>query len=467
MISLLPDDANQNDERAAHAAAARMLSVEEVLASLSYALDLTSGQVPGHTERSCLLALRLGAAVGLGVGEMHNLRHAMLLKDSGCSSNAARMVEIYGGDDIAAKNASRIADWSNLIAAVKYAAGQTLPEAGLPARVKRMIKIAGMGGVADQLMEARCSRGAQVALGLGLSREAADCIKYLDEHWDGRGAPHHRHGEQIPLLARIACLAQTLEVFWKTFGLGPAYEMLRTRRGRWFDPALVQAAQSFRQDDTFWQSLASSPQETLRELDLEAAPTPATEERLDLVCAAFAQIVDAKSHFTGEHSSRVCELTLEIADGLGITGTRRTTLRRAALLHDIGKLAVPNTILDKNGKPTDAEWECIRRHPYHTQQILSKIKGFERLTAVAAAHHERLDGRGYFLGLDAAVLDLDMRIIAVADVFDALSADRPYRTALPMAEVFAILEKEALDPQCVSVLRERYLLSAAPLRRAA
>lgn len=456
-----------NDDESVEQATPRLLSVEELLSSLSYALDLTSGQVPGHTERSCLIALRLGTAMGLDTGEMQSLRHAMLLKDSGCSSNAARMVEIYGGDDIAAKHASQVVDWTNLIAAVKYAAGQVLPEAGLLARAQRMVQIAGMGGVADQLMQARCSRGAQIAQGLGLSPDAAECIKYLDEHWDGRGAPHHLHGEQIPLLARIACLAQTLEVFWKTFGLGPAYEMLRTRKGRWFDPALVQAAHSFRQDDTFWQSVGTSPQQTLLELDLEAATTPATEERLDSVCEAFAQIVDAKSHFTGEHSSRVCELTLEIADGLGIKGKRRTVLRRAALLHDLGKLAVPNTILDKNGRPTDDEWECIRRHPYHTQQILSRIKGFERLTSVAAAHHERLDGRGYFLGLDETVLDLDMRVIAVADVFDALSADRPYRGAMPMPEVFAILDKDSLDPRCVSVLRERYLLNTAPLRRAA
>jgi HD-GYP domain-containing protein (c-di-GMP phosphodiesterase class II) len=448
---------------------AESLKMEEILLSLSYALDLTSGQVPGHTERSCLIALRIGAGLGLGSGDLHNLHHAMLLKDSGCSSNAARMYEIYGGDDIQAKYAAKVADWSNLVEAVKYAAGQILPEGSLLAKARQMLKIAGMGSVADQLLQARCSRGAQIALGLGLSKDSADCIQYLDEHWDGHGGPHHLSGEQIPILARIAGLAQTLDVFLQTFGLGPAYEMLRTRRGRWFDPELVQIAHSFRQDDPFWYSVRETPQATLLDLDIQAETEPATEERLDSICEAFAQIVDAKSHFTGEHSSRVCEITMEIADGLGIAGKRRTTLRRAALLHDIGKLAVPNTILDKNGKPTDDEWACIRRHPYHTQQILSKIKGFERLTTVASAHHERLDGKGYFQGLDSSVLDMDMRAIAVADVFDALSADRPYRDAMPMAQVFGILDKDSLDTKCVGILRDTYLQSAAPpvLRRAA
>ncbi len=432
------------------------LALAEILSSLSYALDLTSGQVPGHTERACLLGMRMGAALRLDEAAMNSLYHALLLKDSGCSSNAARMFEIYGGDDVQAKYASKIVDWSSVVEAVKYAAAHTLPEGSLLARARQMLKIAGMGGITDQLLESRCSRGADIALSLGLGAMSAECIRFLDEHWDGQGAPHHLQGEQIPILARIACLAQTLEVFSTTFGLGPAYKMLRARAGRWFDPELVRTAHSFRQDDAFWYSVRESPHATLLGLDIEAATQPATKERLDSVCEAFAQIVDAKSHFTSEHSSRVCEVTMEIADGLGIAGPRRTTLRRAALLHDIGKLAVPNTILDKNGKPTDEEWTCIRRHPYYTQQILSRITGFERLTEIAGAHHERLDGRGYFRGLGAAELDMDMRALAVADVFDALSAERPYRGALPPNEVFAILDRDALDPDCVAVLKSVY-----------
>ncbi len=432
------------------------LRLGEVLSSLSYALDLTSGQVQGHAERTCLIGMRLSETLGVGEEDRNSLYHALLMKDSGCSSNAARMFEIYGSDDIQAKYASKIVDWSNIVEAIKYAAAHTLPEGSLLARASKMSKLAGMGSVADQLMHARCSRGAQIALALGLGQPAAECIKYLDEHWDGHGAPHHLRGEQIPLLARIACLAQTLEVFAQTFGLGPAYEILRTRSGRWFDPDLVRAAHTFRQDDGFWHSVRETPHATLLGMDMEAAVEQATDARLDSVCDAFAQIVDAKSHFTGEHSSRVCEYTLEIAEGLGITGERKTLLRRASLLHDIGKLAVPNTILDKNGKPTDEEWACIRRHPYHTQQILSKITGFERLTEVAAAHHERLDGKGYFLGLTGAELDLDMRIIAVADVFDALSAKRPYREALPLPKVFAILDSDSLDAGCVDALKDIY-----------
>ena len=453
---------NSSPDEAPH----KTLCLAEVLSSLSYALDLTSGQVRGHAERTCLIGMRLGTAIGMDEQGLSSLYHALLMKDAGCSSNAARMFEIYGSDDIQAKYASKIVDWTNIVEAIKYAAAHTLPEGSLLARAGKMVKLAGIKNVGDQLMQARCSRGAQIALSLGLGQETANCIKYLDEHWDGLGAPHHLVGDAIPRPARIACLAQTLEVFAQTFGLGPAYEMIRARSGRWFDPELVRAAHEFRQDDVFWHSVRETPHAALLSMDIRAATEVATDDRVDSVCDAFAQIVDAKSQFTGEHSTRVCALTLEIADGLGITGQRRTTLRRAALLHDIGKLAVPNSILDKNGRPTDEEWTCIRRHPLHTQQILEQIGGFEQITKIAAAHHERLDGGGYFRGLTGEALTVEMRALAVADVFDALSANRPYREAMPMEKVFSILENDSLDPDCVGVLKERYRTRsfiAAPL----
>ncbi len=436
------------------------LSLAEILSSLSYALDLTGGQPMGHAQRTCLIGMRLAAEIGLPQADSAALYHALLLKDSGCSSNAARMFAIFGSDDLDAKRASRITDWSNITEALKYAAAHTLPEGSLLARARRMLSIAAHpAAVGDDLMQTRCSRGAQIALSLGLGEAAAACIRSLDEHWNGHGSPAHLQGDAIPLLARIACLAQTLEVFAKTFGLGTAYEVLRARSGQWFDPDLVRAAHAFRQDDRFWQAVQDAPDAALRRLNIHAALEAATEERIDSLCDAFAQIVDAKSPFTGEHSTRVCLYATQLAQDMGFTPRRLTLVRRAALLHDIGKLAVSNAILDKPGSLNDAEWQAVRQHPYYTQQILGQINGFGRLTEIACAHHERLDGKGYFRGLTAPELDTEMRILAVADVFDALSAKRPYRDALPLAEVFAILGKDAhvtLDGDCIGLLQDRY-----------
>ena len=189
----------------------------------------------------------------------------------------------------------------------------------------------------------------------------------------------------------------------------------------------------------------------------DAAAETISPSGIDSVCDAFAQIVDAKSRFTGEHSSRVCDCAVEIARAQGLDEERITLIRRAALLHDIGKLAVPNTILDKPGSLRPDEWKVIQRHPIHTHKILGQITGFGRLAEVASAHHERLDGSGYCNGLRATEIDQDMRIIAVADVWDALSSKRPYRPALPIDHVFSILDAHAsiaLDAGCIATLKE-------------
>ncbi|MER3496939.1 MAG: hypothetical protein C4320_09370 [Armatimonadota bacterium] len=146
----------------------------------------------------------------------------------------------------------------------------------------------------------------------------------------------------------------------------------------------------------------------------------------------------------------------------------RRTLRRAALLHDVGKLGVSSGILEKDGKLTDEEFAQVRLHPQRTHEILAPIAGFEELANLAGAHHERLDGKGYWQGWSDAKLDRSMRILAASDVMDALSADRPYRGAMPVEKVFAILEGDAgahLDHDCVAALKSRYF--AAPLRLAA
>ena len=433
------------------------LSLAEVLSSLSFALDLTSGQSTGHAQRTCLIGMRLGKEYGLDEAQMSSLYHALLIKDSGCSSNAARMFQIFGSDDIDAKRAIRITDWSNVEEALKFAAAHTLPHGSLLARAQRMQSVtSNLGRLTGQLFEARCSRGANIARTLGLGEDAAQCIYCLDEHWNGQGMPHGLRGDSIPVLARIAGLAQTLEVFWKTFGLGTAYEVIRERGGRWFDPELVRIAHAFRQDDEFWRGVQDNTRQRLLRLTTGATAQSITPSKIDDVCDAFAHIVDAKSHFTGEHSSRVKDCAVEIAQGMGIGGERLTVIRRAALLHDIGKLAVPNTILDKAGPLDPSEWQTIKRHPLLTQQILGQITGFARLTEVASAHHERLDGTGYVNGLRAAEIDQDMRILAVADVYDALSSSRPYRAAMPTDQVFSILDAKAhtsLDADCIAVLK--------------
>ena len=435
------------------------LTLSCLLSSLSRALDLTEGQPMGHAVKTCLIGLRIGTALGVPDDMLASLHLALLLKDAGCSSNAARMFAVFGCDDQEAKQDAKIRDWCRLTEAVKYAVRHTAPTAPFPERLRRLRELTRMPGrVMDALTEARCTRGAGIARQLGLDPLAAEAIYCLDEHWDGRGAPLGRAGQEIPLLARLGGLAQTIEVFATTFGPAEAFAVARRRAGQWFDPMLVRASEPLEHDARFWEALNAFPLRLLEEWTGDLLRDRLSDADVDNVCDAFASIVDAKSSFTAEHSSRVSDIAVQTGCRLGFPAERLVELRRAGLLHDLGKLAVPNLILDKPGALTGEEFAVIQRHPFYTEQVLMNIPSFARITEVAAAHHEKLDGSGYFRGLSAPDLDFDMRVLAAADMYDALTADRPYRPAMPREQALALLEKEArhgrMDPDCIAALPE-------------
>ncbi len=180
------------------------------------------------------------------------------------------------------------------------------------------------------------------------------------------------------------------------------------------------------------------------------------EDYLDDIAAAFAKVINSKSPYTAGHSERVTLFTDLIAEQLGLTPERRRWLKRAALLHDIGKLGVSNSILDKPGKLDADEWVAMKMHAAHTETILSRIAAFGDLAAIAGAHHERLDGKGYPHGLKGDQIAFESRIITVADIFDALTAERPYRAAMPVSKALAIMTDmvdTAIDEDCFDALR--------------
>src|SRR6185369_6643193 len=198
--------------------------------------------------------------------------------------------------------------------------------------------------------------------------------------------------------------------------------------------------QSFRDDSRFWSTLGSV--DAIDQVgDLEPADRVilADEERLDGVAEAFARVVDAKSPYTARHSEGVANIAVGIARAMGLSKDDQTTLRRAGLLHDIGKLGVSNLILDKPGKLSPMEMDEMRKHTRYTAEILQRVTPFRAFAGIAAAHHERLDGRGYHVGLEAGDLCQLSRILAVADICESLSAERPYRPAMPEDEVLDIM----------------------------
>ena len=433
------------------------LPISAVLSGLSAALDITEGHPRGHAARTCLIAMRIGDALRLSPDESSDLFYAALLKDAGCSANAERVYQMFGGpDEHETKRAVWLRDWRKLDQKVRYALEWVEPEGDFLARVRQFLRLAAIGPKAErELFEIRCARSAAIARALGMSEATAQAVHSMDEHWDGGGHPQGKRGEQIPIAARIIGMAQVVEIFWGVAGPERALEMTTQRRGRWFDPELVDCLQAI-SSPALWASLESADlNATVAAAEPAERAIDATAERLDQIATAFAWVIDAKSSFTFEHSDRVSSIAVAMAQRMGFTAGQQTRLRRAALLHDIGKLAVPNAILDKPGKLTPPEWAIVKQHPAHTLNVLRQVPIFEELAEDAANHHERLDGRGYFRGLDASQLTTTARILAVADVADALMSARPYREAMPIDQVLALVHEGRATqfcPDCVDAL---------------
>ncbi len=431
--------------------------LSEVIGALSHALDLTEGQPVGHSQRACMIGMEIARRLDLPSDVRRDLFYATLLKDAGCSSSAARMCELFATDDRALKREFSFVDWTSTGDFVRYAARNVAPGESSLVRAGRLLRaLRGISREADGLNDARCERGAKIVRMLDFPDAAAEAVRALDEHWDGSGRPDRLSGEAIPLISRIACLAQTAEIFMSADGPQAALDVVARRRGRWFDPRISDVFTSIGPDDPLWTRLVGdSLAEALRDLEPREGVALADEERLDRVAEAFASVIDAKSPYTARHSTGVATYAVAVARHLGFDPVRLRWLRRAALLHDIGKLGVSNRILDKPGRLTGDEFAEVRRHPLYTHQILSRMDAFSGIAEAAASHHERLDGRGYHRGLGADMLGPESRILAVADVYEALTADRPYRGPLDREAALAIMWGDAgaaFDPGCVEAL---------------
>ena len=434
------------------------LQLSEVLTAMSRALDLTEGQALGHSIRSCMIGMELGTAMGLAEHQLGELYYALLLKDAGCSSNAARMAALFGSDDLRVKTRMKLVDWDDKRILARETWRNTAIGGTLRSRIKLFFGLAREKNVTRELIAARCERGADIAARLGFPEGTVAAIRSLDEHWNGNGYPAGLRGDDIPFLSRIVNVAQTVDVFLSTRedDAQAAETVLLNRRGQWFDPILADAACELLRDDRFRKGLRSPDIEAqVVALEPAAFAREVDDEALDEIARAFADIIDAKSPWTFRHSEKVALYARAIGEQMGFDTRALLNIYRAGLLHDIGKLGVSSRILDKNGKLTTSERAEIEHHPVHTWEILRRVTAFEEFAMQAATHHEKLDGSGYPWGRMADDLDVPARVLAVADVFEAATADRPYRSGVTVAEALQILNSQSglwLDPDAIDAL---------------
>ena len=438
------------------------IALSEVISALSFALDLTEDAVPGHALRTCLIGMRIASEVGLTDSDLHDLYYSLLLKDIGCSSNAARMCQILSADDRGAKRRVKTVDWTKAsFDGLKLAWVNSLPEAGKLQKAFRVVEL-GLGRERNnaEMIGLRCERGADIVRKIGLGENCADAIHALDEHWNGSGYPMKLKGDAQPVLARIMGLAQHLDVFASEQSRPRALATMVERSGSWFDPELVRIAASLYRSGELWEGCETNADGAVEARTRVMAMEPGEvrilhSEQIDTLCEAFADVVDAKSPFTYRHSIGVTAAADHLSKFFDIPVEERVLIHRAALLHDLGKLSVSNMILDKPGKLDAEEWRAVLAHPVLSQQILARISSFAPIATIAGRHHEKLDGSGYPHGISAESLSLHDRIVTMADMYGALAEDRPYRSALAPDEILAIIRKQVpdkLDPGCFEAL---------------
>lgn len=431
-------------------------SLSEVLSAFSYALDLTEGQPAGHSMRACWIGTAVARAMGISGGALRGVYYAILLKDLGCSSNAARVAHLFAGDDRHLKHEFKLigpdaTDFGAfMVAEVGAATSTTVREQALSNLSENA------PAIMTEIIGTRCTRGADIARQLRFSNDVATAIAHLDEHWDGSGLPLGLAGEAIHLGGRIALLAQIADVFYTAHGPDRAIAEVERRAGSWLDPSIAAIFAEIGRRPGFWENLSACDfEQRLAALEPPAHRIAVDEDYLDDIAWAFGAVIDAKSPYTGGHSERVGGYADGVAERVGLDPDQRRALKRAAALHDIGKLGVSSRILEKPGRLEAEEWATMQRHASLTTDILGRIAGMRALAMIAGSHHERLDGAGYPFGLDANSIALETRIITVADFFDALTADRPYREAMQVGQAMDIIGQEvgkAVDERCFAAL---------------
>ncbi len=377
------------------------LRLAELLASVSLATDLGTGQPLGHALRTCAIASALAEAMGCGPDDVRTVHQFALLRFLGCTSDSAETAAEVGGDDRALLAAMAPAYMGS--GREKFGRFVRSVAPGQP-RIRRLGLIA--RALSDPKSEERslsthCEVAVMLARRAGLERSVLDALAHAYERWDGKGFPAGLGGDAIPLAVRIAVVARDADLATK-LGVDPR-EWMRERRGRAYDPSVVDAFERVGGD-----VLAQLEGGDEWEAALAAEPRPATTvepDALDAVLSAFADFADLKSPWIRGHSRKVSSL----AEGAGrlaaLDDTACTDLRRAGLVHDLGRVAVENAIWDKRGPLTTSEWDRVRLHPYYTERILVRCSSLGPLVEPASSHHERVDGSGYHRSLpaDAAI----------------------------------------------------------------
>ena len=421
------------------------LRVTELLASLSLASDLGTGQPMGHGLGTSLLAVAIARELGCGSEQVRHVQQVSLIRFLGCNADAGDTARMAGGNELtlmAAIAPTHMGSNGETLRAIVRAAGVGQP---LASRARLVVSALTDNEADTRSLSEHCEVGAMLARRLGLDEAVVTALQHAYERWDGGGHPDGLKGDEIPLETRIGIVARDVDLFAR--GDRDVRGMLLERQGKAYDPRIVDVVLD----------LAHLNREAEWDDVLAAEPDPmAYVDDIDQALAVVADYVDIKSAWTRGHSRRVADLAEDAGRALGMSDERSRDLRRAALVHDLGRVGVENGIWDKPELLATGEWEKVRLHPYLTERILSRCPALAGLGDVASSHHERLDGSGYHRHTTREQTTEEAMVLAAADVMAALTADRAYRARFDLEEAARLMQVEVasgrLAPEAVAAV---------------
>ena len=391
-----------------------------LIRGLSLSMELVVDGLNTHHWRVAAICQSLAGTMGLPLPEKQTLFMAALLHDIGAASDFNERRRLLGS--------------------------------GLPPPAKGQVF-------------AHAEEGSRVLQTCDVFRHLAEAVRHHHDHWAG-GNPTGAAGETIPLAGRIIHLADSLEI--KIDKQRPILEQrgelgrfFQERAGREYDPAVAEALLQTARKDSFWLDLVNPGYADILFEEMAAWSLTHYQARDMLhIAEVFAKIIDRTSAFTAHHSRRVSKVATLLAGQCGFCESELVMMETAGLLHDLGKLTIPNAILEKPGRLTPEETQVMRQHTYHTYRILQLVGQMDAVAQWGAFHHETLDGEGYPFRLKGRCLPLGSRIIAVADIFAALAENRPYRESLKRADIEKIMLDMAgrgkIDPRLVDMMLDIY-----------
>ncbi len=412
------------------------LRLTELVASISLATDLVTGQPMGHALQTCRLSVTVARQLGLDAGTVADVHYVALLRFLGCTADAPETAHTAGGDNIALLAAMAPAYMGSTGETVRALARATGHRRSLPRRAVLLAE-----ALASSRTEvSHCEVGARLAERLGLGAGVVQALAHAYERWDGSGLPDGLSEAEIPAPVRVVVVARDAVLWHRTAGIGAATAVLARRRGRAYDPAVVDAVLAVgippADGPAVWAEVIAGEPEPVRRVGAVG---------LDRALAAVGDFADLRSTWTRGRSSRLSATARDAGRSCGLPDSDVATLARAALVADLGAVGVPSGSVEHRGPLGMEDVERLRLHPYLSERVLGRCSVLHPVAALAGAHHERLDGSGYHRGSGAGQIPSAARLLAAADVWTALREDRPHRPAFPPAAARDLLWQEVAE----------------------